>query len=64
MKLEWTVRFSVNPTWIEDGFNLTDEVAKEMLALQLPFAYGHELSAKVIDRPSIKIIKQLRGETV
>jgi hypothetical protein len=64
MKLEWTVRFSVDPKWIEDGFNLTDEVAKELLANHLPFAYGHELSAKVIDRPSAKIIQQLRGETV
>lgn len=60
-KLTWTVRLSVSPTWIEDGFNLTDEKAKEMLESVLPFAYGSELSAKVIDRPHPDLIRKLQG---
>ena len=64
MKLEWTVKFSVDTSWVEDGFNLTDDKAKEMLEIMLPFAYGSELGAKVIDRPHPKIIQELRGEIV
>jgi hypothetical protein len=60
-KLEWTVRLYVDPKWVEDGFNLTDEKAREMIEQLLPFAYSSELGAKVIDRPHPKIIRQLQG---
>lgn len=60
-KLEWTVRIYVDPKWVEDGFNLTDEKAREMLENFLPFAYSSELGAKVIDGPHPKIIRQLKG---
>ena len=40
---KWIVEFSVSENWVEDGFNLTDETAKEMLANYLSYAYGYEL---------------------
>jgi hypothetical protein len=61
-KLEWVVRISVDPKWIEDGFNLTDERARDMLESYLPYAYSSELSAKVLERPHPDLIRKLRGE--
>jgi hypothetical protein len=42
------VQFEVDQKWIDDGFTLDDERALEMLINALPFAYTHELKAKVI----------------
>ena len=61
---KWTVELEVSENWVEDGFNLTDESAKEMLASFLPYAYGYELNAVVIKAPSEKSIKKARGVTV
>ena len=62
MKLTWTVQLTVDSTWVEDGFNLTDERALDMLANNLPYAnIGTELSAKVIKAPSLKRIAKLQG---
>jgi hypothetical protein len=63
-KLEWTVRFYVDECWVSDGFNLGDSEAQEMLANYLPYAYGHELGAKVISRPNPLTIKKLQGDKV
>jgi hypothetical protein len=48
---KWTVQFEVSENWIDDGFNINDETALNMLAEYLPYAYGHELKAKVIKSP-------------
>jgi hypothetical protein len=61
-KLEWVIRISVAEKWIEDGFNLTDEKAKDMLASYLPYAYSSELGAKVLEKPHADLIRNLRGE--
>ena len=42
------VKFEVDKKWIDDGFTLDDERALQMLIDALPFAYAHELKAKVI----------------
>ena len=48
---KWVVQFEVSENWIEDGFNLTDKSALKMLEEFLPYAYSHELNAKVIKSP-------------
>lgn len=50
-KFKWTVEFTVDETWVADGFTLTDERAKQMLANDLAFAYDHEIAAKVVKHP-------------
>ena len=61
MKLKWLVELEVDETWIADGFDLTDERAKDMLAKDLQYAHGTELSAKVIKAPDPKVIRKLQG---
>jgi hypothetical protein len=45
----WTVKFTVTRNWIEDGFELTNEIAREMIEAAVPFAYAHELDAEVLE---------------
>lgn len=60
--LKWVVEFSVSPIWVEDGFDLTNERALEMLANDLQYAYGEtELGAKVLKAPSSILIKRIQG---
>ena len=63
-KLKWVVEFSVDPSWVADGFELTDECAVNMLQGTLSWAYEHELGARVIKSPSQKEIKRLQGYEV
>ena len=44
----FTVQFEVDQKWIDDGFILDDERALAMLIDALPFAYTHELKARVL----------------
>lgn len=61
-KLKWTVVFEVDAVWVEDGFDLTDERALEMLAFELRLAdIGSELGAKVIEAPDPMRIRKLQG---
>lgn len=59
--LKWTIEIAVHDSWVADGFDMDDERAKEMLNSNLPYAYGHELKAKVIKRPLKSVIKKLQG---
>jgi hypothetical protein len=60
-RFSWTVELTVDETWVEDGFDLTDESAKDMLALRLPYAYGSELKARVVRRPADKDVAECQG---
>ena len=61
-KLKWTVEFSVDKSWVADGFDLTDDRALDMLSGDLRYAnIGTELGAKVIKAPDKKLIKKLQG---
>lgn len=57
----WTVELTVDASWVADGFDLSDERAKEMLNRELPFAYGHEIAAKVISAPDAERIAKEQG---
>jgi hypothetical protein len=62
MAYTWTVQFTVSETWVEDGFNLTDERALDMLAKTLSYAYiDRELAAKVVTAPDPKDIRRAQG---
>lgn len=50
-RFTWTVQFTVHPTWVADGFDLTDERALEMLHNDLAYANEDELEAKIISAP-------------
>lgn len=61
-KLFWIVKFSVDKTWVADGFDLTDERALDMLSNDLRYAnIGGELKAKVLKAPKKKVIRTLQG---
>lgn len=57
----WTVEFQVTENWVADGFDLTDERAFGMLANDLQYAYGHELKARVVRKPSKAAIEKAEG---
>lgn len=58
---KWTIEIEVHKTWVEDGWTLDNEKAKEMVGSQLRYAYGHEYRAKVIKAPSKKSILKTQG---
>jgi hypothetical protein len=59
----WTVEIEVHETWVEDGFELTDERAHAMLCNELGYAYGHELKARVLTAPKKSEIQKAQGYT-
>lgn len=59
---KWTVEFEVTENWVEDGFNITEKRANDMIANALPHAYGSEYKATVIKAPNPKIIAKVQGE--
>ena len=63
-RYKWTVVFEIDETWVADGFDLTDERAQDIIAHALPYAYGHELGAKVIDAPDPNDIRRAQGYPV
>lgn len=47
-KLTFIAEFSVDASWVADGFNPNDDDAREMLGNWLSSAYGHELKARIL----------------
>lgn len=47
-KLTFIAEFSVDESWVVDGFNPNDDDALEMLNHRLSMAYGHELKARIL----------------
>lgn len=62
-RFKWAVEIEVDETWVEDGFDLTDERAKEMVMNDLRYAYGNEISCKVIAAPNPADIRKAQGYT-
>jgi hypothetical protein len=48
---------------VEDGFNITQGRAIDMIANALPFASGAEFKATVIKAPDAKLIRKTQGYT-
>lgn len=60
-RYRWVVEIEVDATWVADGFDLTDERAKEMIQNELPWAYGHEVDAKILKAPPAADIRKEQG---
>jgi len=58
---KWVVEFEVSETWVEDGFDMTDERAHMMIQKDLAYAYPSETSAKVIKAPKRADILRMQG---
>lgn len=62
-RFKWVVEFEVDLTWVEDGFDLTDERALNMLSHDLSYAHiDTELGAKVLKAPKAMDLAKARGE--
>lgn len=57
----WTVEFKVYRTWVEDGFDLTDDRAKDMIENDLTYSHGSETKAKVLSAPDADEIAKAQG---
>lgn len=60
-KLKWVVEFSVDKSWVADGYNPDNLDMFDMLANRLSSAYSHELGARILKRPDQKIVAKLQG---
>jgi hypothetical protein len=60
---KWVVEFEVTETWVEDGFNITQGRAIDMMANALPYASGAEFKATVLKAPDAKLIRKTQGYT-
>jgi hypothetical protein len=57
----WVVEIEVHETWVEDGFSLDNERAKDMLAQHLQHAHGSELRARVLEAPPRDAVRKAQG---
>lgn len=60
-KFKWTVEFTIDETWVADGFDLTSERAHDMICNELSSAYSHEVKARTISAPPAKDIATAQG---
>jgi hypothetical protein len=58
---KWTVEIEVVDTWVEDGFDLTDDKMHSIIADRLSHAYGHEIRCKVVARPPDEAVAKVQG---
>lgn len=59
--MEWTVTFRVHKSWVADGFILTSDRAKRVLASDLSGAYDWEIDATVTAKPDDDAVAKLQG---
>lgn len=61
-KFKWVVEFTIDPSWVADGFDLTKERAIDMLATDLMYANPKtELGARIIKAPNKADIRKAQG---
>jgi hypothetical protein len=57
----WTVRFTVAPIWIQDGYTICNERALQMLARSVGAGSADELQAVVLEAPSPLELARMQG---
>lgn len=57
----WTAEISVDPMWVADGFELTEERLMDMVRKTLGYAYQNEIKVKVLSAPDNARIRQEQG---
>lgn len=61
----WTVKVSIHPTWVADGFDLTEERLRDILANALGWARETELDGAVVKAPDPDQIRaEQSGRTI
>jgi len=60
-KFTWTVQFTVDKVWIEDGFNLTADRALDMILNDLSSATSSEVKAKILTKPADSDMAKAQG---
>lgn len=60
-KLKFIVEFSVDSSWVADGFNPTDEDAQSMIAHRLPHAHGSEVKGRILQPIDQEKAAKLQG---
>lgn len=60
-RYRWAVEIEVDETWVEDGFDLTDERATDIMAHTLRWARSDEFAARVLARPVDEAIAKAQG---
>ncbi len=60
-KYEWVVRIKVDPVWVADGFNLTDDRMQRIMEHAMPYAYSHEIECEVLESPTDESIAAEQG---
>lgn len=58
---KWTVEITVDPIWVADGFNLTEDRLLDILQQELGFVCSHEVGGKVLKAPDPKQIRAEQG---
>ncbi len=56
-----TVEIEIDPTWVADGFDLTEERLQDMVKSDLGFAYDEEIRCKILKAPDAKSIAVEQG---
>jgi len=60
-QFKWVVEFTVDETWVADGFDLNEDRAKEMIEEALPYSYDYETKVKILKSPDSKAILKAQG---
>lgn len=58
---EWTVKIRIDPTWVMDGFDLTDERLHDMITSDLQWAYPDEVEGEIVESPDPQRIRKVQG---
>jgi hypothetical protein len=62
VKIKYIVELAIDSTWVADGFDIrNNKDIKDLLQQLLPYAYGNEVSGRVISKPKLSIVKKLQG---
>lgn len=59
--VKYVVEFGIDESWIQDGYELTQNRVKAMIEKELSFAYSGETYAKILEMPTDEQIAQIQG---
>lgn len=61
-RLSWTIKVSVNKSWVADGFNPDADRFKEAIVrVAIPGAYNHEVGVRILEDADQKEVARLQG---
>jgi hypothetical protein len=60
-KFTWTVKITVDETWVADGFDLTKDRLEQMIGHDLSYACSTEYSGKILKSPDDRFMAKAQG---